>query len=83
MYKIAIQKNETKETRIATINADWCDSSYFFLTRGNYGCDCNRELEFERANGIEIKNEHCSHDRFSILYAELEDGSKIQIDDKD
>jgi len=36
-------------------------------TNGNYGCDCNRELFFLRANGdVEPEDSVCSTGRFSV-----------------
>lgn len=29
--------------------AEWNDGSEFWWTEGNFGCDCNRFMEFERA----------------------------------
>ena len=31
----------------------WGEASMFYLTEGNYGCDCNRHLLFERAGGAD------------------------------
>lgn len=82
-YKIAIRKNETGETRLYDFGKDcpWMEGSYGWLESGNYSCDCNRELAFERAAGREIDDERCTDGRFSILYAEFPDGTRIPIDD--
>jgi len=80
-YKVAIRKNSTGEVRIYDMECEWdADGSMFSWTEGNYGCDCNRELFFERANGIEIHTEWCSVRRFSVLYAQLPNGEKLPID---
>ncbi len=90
-YKIAIRKNATGEIRVYELErCDWDDASLFWLSRGqgNFGCDCNRELEFVRAGGPgpeddpywnELETE-CGHERFDILYAELPDGSRHEVD---
>ena len=35
---------------------------------GNYGCDCNRELFFERAGGVELEvlSTECSEGRYIV-----------------
>lgn len=86
-YKVAIRNNSTKEIRIRDMgDIPWGDSSEFWWTDGNFGCDCNRELEFLRAGNEEketsIDEVRCGEDRYSVLYAELEDGTKIIIDEE-
>lgn len=88
-YKVAIRKNETGEVRIRTIEgldwhkADGGDDMYWW-TEGNFGCDCNRELEFERAGGNDPNlGTKCGDERYSVLYAELPDGTRIEIDTDD
>ncbi len=90
-YKVAIRNNATGEVRIGVYDElEWHDSSVFFWTEGNFGCDCNRELEFTRAggpgpaddpywNGLETE---CGNGRFSALYAEFADGSRVPLDDE-
>lgn len=80
-YRVAIRKNETGEVRFYQDPSEWTESDYFYWTDGNAGCDCNRELFFERAAGNEINLDavKCSDDRFSCLYAELPDGRRIEL----
>lgn len=92
-YKIAIRNNETNEIQIASYEFEWYKSEehndFFWWKDGNMGCDCNRELEWIRAagpgpaddpfnNGIETE---CGDSRFSVLYADLPDGTRIIIDE--
>jgi hypothetical protein len=91
-FKIAIRKNATGEVRVYELEGcDWNDHSLFWLSRGqgNFGCDCNRELEFARAGGPgpgddpdwnDLQTE-CGHERFDILYAEMPDGCQVKVDD--
>lgn len=83
MYKAAIRKNETGEIRFKVINNDFDDGDMWNWTEGNYSCDCNRELFWNSANGesLNFDNTRCSDDRFSVLYVELSDGSKIKIEE--
>jgi hypothetical protein len=84
-YDILIRKNATGEIRRYTLNGcKWeGDSDLWWLTDGNYGCDCNRFLAFERAGGIEPDWEtaKCGDGAYSILSAILPSGEKIDIDD--
>ena len=81
-YKVAIRNNATGEVRIQEQEGlEWRDSSLFWWTRreGNFGCDCNRAQVF--ACDAEPDNETCGYTRFTVLYAELADGSRIPIDE--
>lgn len=85
MYKVCIRKNETGEERIRTMKTlNWKDHSLFWWTEGNFGCDCNRELEWHRAGGeeIDLDDAKCSDGRFAVLWAELPSGERIPIDEK-
>ncbi len=94
-YAIAIRKNSTGERRIAHISLDWYkyggptdpddDGDLFWWTEGNMGCDCNRELYFMEAGGEDADDHEpeCGDERYSVLWAELPDGSVILIDGRD
>lgn len=62
---IKIIKNETGESVVIKSEA-----GSFNWEEGNYACDCNRELFFERAKGNDpyLDSTHCSENRFSIEY---------------
>ena len=79
------------------IEWDWFkngeDGDFFWWTNGNFQCDCNRRMSFNRAGGMneervaEIEDEMdkrergaCSDGAYSALYAELTDGTKIPLD---
>lgn len=87
-YNVAIRKNATGEVRMAPMDLDWFkpdgyDDMYWW-TEGNFACDCNRHLEWERAAGREPDNDEgieCGHTAYTALYAELPDGTRIEIDD--
>jgi hypothetical protein len=85
MYKIAIKNNETKEIRLYICNLEWEEHSAYMWTDGNYGCDCNRAILFEEAIGNEIDDSAidlpCGEERYTCLYAELEDESRIELDE--
>jgi hypothetical protein len=84
-YDILIRKNATGEIRTYTFDCDWeGDGDIYWLTEGNYGCDCNRFLCFERAVGIEPDwdQAQCGEGDYSILSAILPGGERIDIDDR-
>lgn len=65
-----IRKNATGEVRSkpsVEFGDDGNDDPGFFTWQeGNFACDCNRELFFERIDGKEISHEQCSEGRFSV-----------------
>jgi hypothetical protein len=85
-YFVRIRKNETGEVRNAEMEWDWLRNGpggdMFWWTDGNFGCDCNRELQFEYAVGKEYDEIvcECSTGRFTVLDANLPDGTVIKID---
>lgn len=48
-------------------------SSYIWED-GNYACDCNRELFFERAKGNELDDTTCGENRYSVRLINPVDG---------
>ena len=62
--------------------APWSEGSLYYLTEGNFGCDCNRHLMFERAGGADpdIMGHPCGATRYSILSATLPDGTVVPVD---
>ncbi len=82
MYMVAIKNNDTGEVRLCKQDIGWNgEGSEFWWTEGNMACDCNRHNEFLRANGEEETDVECDMIRYSALYAELEDGTRIKLDD--
>lgn len=78
-YRISIRKNDTGQVVehvehfahiVDELFGDDCDD-YFAAARwerGNWSCDCNRELEFQRATGkhADIDSVECSEGRYSV-----------------
>lgn len=81
-YKIAIRKNDTGEIKVRDIDSNWDETSFYWLTEGNFGCDCNRAWLFHKDGHrvTETANYYCSMGGYTILHAELEDGTNIKID---
>ena len=82
-YKVLIRNNETKEARWIEHPTPWDEHDEFMWTEGNYGCDCNRHLFFERANGVEPDDDtvQCGEAKYSALYALLPDGTQHTLDE--
>ena len=86
-YTFEIQDTQTNETRQHQDAYDWNDESHmlFMFRDGNYSCDCNRELFFQRAAGeaeTDLDAVVCGEGRYVIARAQREDGSFIEIDAK-
>jgi hypothetical protein len=80
-YAIRIRNNETKEERVSAMNFPYDeDVSMFYLTEGNYACDCNRQLEFARSGSEPEPEGICGESRFTIIEMILEDGTRIPVD---
>lgn len=86
-YKVAIRQTSTGEVRLYEMNRHlpWCDNSHMWWTTGSHGCDCHREQAFRRAAGEKplLSEMECGRGRFSALYAEMEDGTRIALDEAD
>lgn len=75
-----IRKNATGEIRsyendAAILEAGAEYPSTFIWEDGNYACDCNRELFFERAGGIEPGATNCGVGRYSVNLENPADGT--------
>lgn len=84
-YTVRIKDNSTGEIRKCKIDLEWTESSVFWWTDGNFGCDCNREVQFMRATDKSFDFDDdvrtvCGHTRFTAIDATLEDGSVMKID---
>ncbi len=65
-----LRKNITGEVRTYTTDVpeEYADGQEFLWTEGNYACDCNRELFFERAGGNhDFDSESCGDERFELV----------------
>ena len=53
-YTMEIRCNATGDIRERTYKyGPWDYGQEWYWTEGNFGCDCNRKMEFDRAAGIE------------------------------
>lgn len=84
-YLVAIRHNPSGEIRMYRQDMTW-DDDEFMWTEGNYSCDCNRYLFFERAAGNEPDWDlaKCGDELYTALYAELPpDGRHVTLDSTD
>lgn len=89
-YKVHIIDTTTGEGRDHLLpELNWFHEdgtgSEFLWTEGNFGCDCNRALEWIRASGREPTEEEfdatpCGKGRYRVTHAELPDGRRVEID---
>ena len=86
-YVAKIIRNSDCEISFYSIKWDWTKNGdrgdLYWWTDGNFGCDCNRYMSFERGKGREPKDDYCKcgYDCYTVPYVILPDGIKIKIDD--
>ncbi len=76
--KVSILNTKTGETRVYE-EPDWCEYAW---SEGNYSCDCNRNIYFDRVGGEERKDLssytcHTANNVFRVTRIVLEDGTKV------
>ena len=81
--KITIVKNATGETRVYTDDTPGAALGCEYMwTEGNFSCDCNRHIFFERAVGNTPDDDRpCGETAYTVPHIELPDGVFIEIDD--
>lgn len=75
---VTIRKNDTGETRAYQSEHD-CTGEHadYIWSEGNYACDCNRSLFFQRAGGVVApESGQCGSDAYSIC-VKTQDGRVI------
>lgn len=82
MYQVAIRNNSTKEVRVIDYDCEWQEHSTYMWVDGNFSCDCNRHVFFMgEENDEHAVDIDCSDGKYSCLYAILEDGLKIDLEE--
>lgn len=68
-----IRKDETGEVRECDIELYWSDNapfesmpSTFIWEEGNYGCDCNRHIFFQRAKNDDDDDIQCGEGKYAV-----------------
>lgn len=62
-FWVKLLDTETGEQRIVDAEYD----NEFIWAEGNYSCDCNRRLFFERSKGNEPDDVECGESRYVIV----------------
>ncbi len=89
--EISLRRNSDGIVRVLQASYSYCDDREeevrlieFMWSEGNYGCDCNRYLFFERAGCHEPTDEeselhcNCGEDRYTVLcIVDMETGKTI------
>lgn len=66
-YRVTITNVATGETRSAVEEHPDDETAVFLWTEGNFGCDCNRALDFARWGGEpEPDDPPCGEERFTV-----------------
>lgn len=81
-HAVHIRRNSDGLVRVYHDDTPWEEGSDFLWLDGNYSCDCNRYLFFQRsADEPEIDNPACGDTAYSIVKFVLADGSEIAVKD--
>lgn len=84
---VLIKNNSTGKQREYKVDWDWYkqgeDGDHYWWTDGNFSCDCNRWLCFERAGGgkPDLDDAKCGDGGFTVSFAILPNGERIKIDE--
>ncbi|QYW02175.1 hypothetical protein CPT_Sonora_074 [Stenotrophomonas phage Sonora] len=77
IFNILLRDNQTGKTKAVEHEADaWADIEYLW-TEGNYACDCNRGLLFNRVRGVEDVPRACGSEQFDIIEVTGPDGFRV------
>lgn len=78
-YVVELERVADGERRLIQSGFPWDEGSEFWWTKGNQGCDCNRQLAFERASpeGEVTPDENlvCGDTRYRLVRVIFSDGS--------
>lgn len=80
-YDVQMRDNLTGEERLVPMEMEWHDSSLFWWTDGNFGCDCNRGIVFAGDDDA-ADDVPCGDTRFTAIKAIFPDDSEQEIDDE-
>lgn len=78
-YFVTLRNNETGEERRYREDSIWNDTQSFLWDGGNFSCDCNRQMMFQRAAGEEPDwNSQCGDGKYSVEAITAPDGTAIE-----
>jgi hypothetical protein len=77
-YNVHLRNNETGEVRVYREDSVWNGTNEFMWSEGNFSCDCNRAMMFQRAIDEEQTWDHdCGDQGYSVLRIVLPDGREV------
>lgn len=78
-YWVTIQRMADGEVRKRKVGVEWHSGSWYWWSEGNFCCDCNRYIEFERAGGRQLQpmdeDVHCGDGGYRVLRFDFPDGT--------
>lgn len=82
-YDVYIRRNADGLVHVYHYDGPWEEHSDYMWFEGNYACDCNRYLFFQRAaDEPESDDRQCGETAYFIEKFVLSDGSEIPGDDE-
>jgi hypothetical protein len=82
-YVVVMRRREDGEERRITRPHEWGEADWFLWDEGNFSCDCNRRILFDRAIGCESDDAECGEGDYAVLRFLLSDGRIIEGPDAD
>ena len=80
-YQVLLLDNMTGIVRLTKPEV-WHEATIYQWLVGNYACDCNRHLFFERAaGGVPGYEFLCGEKRYTAIFAKLDSGEIIELDE--
>lgn len=86
---VHIRRNADGVVRVCRMESrfdvpDYCDgfADDFLWSEGNFACDCNRAIFFERAAGVENIDRQCGDDAYFVRIVDAETGALLYEDDE-
>lgn len=83
-YVVRLRNNETGEVREQAYgDLEWNETAVAWWTEGNFGCDCNRRMQWQIAGGeVPDDDPPCGEGQYSAICAILPDGTEVLIDEE-
>lgn len=78
MLEVTIRHNPSGTTRVCQLDLEWYGS--FIWEEGNFACDCNRAIFFNRQTGDDFAPETCGSDVMEVVSI-TQDGKFLYSDE--
>lgn len=75
---VTIRKNATGEERTYRHDMRWeAEGDQYMWSEGNYSCDCNRYLFFQRAHDEDEEDFECGDTAYTVVKIVTDDGAQV------